>query len=140
VNTSLFDNYDVVVKNNVSSDCFARVDCVHIQEVFMNLFTNAVKYMEGSGSITVEAKCSDQHVLVSVKDTGVGLTKDQISRLFDEYYKADTSRHDFESSGLGLSICKRIIARHDGRIWAESSGLGKGSTFYFTLPKVDYQI
>jgi len=54
--------------------------------------------------------------------------------MFDEFYKADESRHDFDSSGLGLSISKKIIEKHGGKIWAESDGLGRGSTFYFTLP------
>ena len=62
------------------------------------------------------------------------MTKEQLDHIFNEFYKADESRHDFRSSGLGLSICKRIVEKHGGRIWAESSGLGKGSTFYFTIP------
>ncbi|GAH44071.1 unnamed protein product, partial [marine sediment metagenome] len=66
--------------------------------------------------------------------SGIGITREQIDRVFDEFYKADESRHDFDSSGLGLSICKRIVEKHGGRIWAESSGKGKGSTFYFTIP------
>jgi len=53
--------------------------------------------------------------------------------LFEEFYKADPSRHDLDSSGLGLSICKRIVERAGGKIWAESEGLGKGTTFHFTL-------
>lgn len=67
-------------------------------------------------------------------DTGKGMTTDQLSKIFSEFYKADGSRHDFESSGLGLTIVKRIIEMHGGRIWAESEGIGKGSTFYFSLP------
>jgi signal transduction histidine kinase len=63
------------------------------------------------------------------------MTKEQLERLFDEFYKADESRHDFDSSGLGMSIAKRIVEKHGGRIWVESDGIGKGSTFYFTLPK-----
>ncbi|RLF38571.1 MAG: sensor histidine kinase, partial [Thermoplasmata archaeon] len=59
-----------------------------------------------------------------------------IEHIFDEFYKADESRHDFESSGIGLSICRKIIEKHGGKIWAESPGLGKGSTFYFTLKTV----
>ena len=62
------------------------------------------------------------------------MTPEQMTHVFDEFYKADWSRHDFDSSGLGLPICKRIVEKHGGKIWVESKGVGKGSTFYFTLP------
>lgn len=133
-NHALFTNNDITVKNNVSSELSVYIDHLHIQEVFMNLFNNAVKYTEGSGTILIDAKQVDNKVLVSVEDTGIGLAEDQIPHLFNEYYKADPSRHDFDSSGLGLPICKRIIQRHHGKIWAESKGLGKGSIFHFTIP------
>ena len=65
---------------------------------------------------------------------GMGMTSEQQEHIFDEFYKADSSRHDLESSGLGLPICKRIIEKHGGCIWVESPGLGRGSIFYFTIP------
>jgi PAS domain S-box-containing protein len=133
-NSSLFDESNIKVKNTISSRIPTSVDTLHIQEVFTNLFNNAVKYTNGPGTIFIDAEKNDDYVLISVKDTGIGISKDQLPCLFDEYYKADPSRHDFDSSGLGLPICKRIIERHGGRIWAESPGIGKGSTFYFTLP------
>jgi signal transduction histidine kinase len=86
------------------------------------------------GTITIDAKQDKDFVTVSVKDTGIGIAKAQLSRIFDEFYKADWARHDFDSSGLGLAICKRIVERHGGKIWAESSGEGKGTTMFFTLP------
>jgi signal transduction histidine kinase len=94
-----------------------------------------MKYTNGAGTITIDAKQDNESVIVSMKDTGIGMSNDQINKIFSEFYKADTSRHDFDSSGLGLSICKRIVERHNGKIWAESEGLGKGSTFYFTVPR-----
>ncbi len=139
VNSSLFENHEVVVENNVSSDCLVHIDPFHIQEVFTNLFNNAVKYSEDKRWIGVDAVMKDDCVLVSVRDKGVGISDEQLPFLFDEYYKADSSRHDFDSSGLGLPICKRIVEKHGGRIWAESKGLGKGSTFYFTLPFIKYK-
>jgi len=72
---------------------------------------------------------------MSFKDNGLGLTKEHMDNIFDEFFKVDPSRHDLEASGLGLPICKRIVAKHGGKIWVESPGLGKGSTFYFTLKK-----
>ncbi|HMA82734.1 MAG TPA: PAS domain S-box protein, partial [Candidatus Thermoplasmatota archaeon] len=127
-NSSLFDESDMIVNNFISSKIPTRVDSLHIHEVFTNLFNNAIKYTDGPGKIFIDAKQNDDYVLISVKDTGIGISKDQLPCVFDEYFKADPSRHDFESSGLGLPICKRIIERHKGRIWAESEGLGKGST------------
>jgi signal transduction histidine kinase len=64
----------------------------------------------------------------------MGMTKKQLKHIFDEFYKADQSRHDFDSSGLGLTICKKIVERHNGKIWVESQGLDKGTTVFFTLP------
>ena len=134
-NKSFFEKNDIVVENQVSLPYMIYADPFHIQEVFTNLFNNAVKYSDGPGKITVDAKEIEQELLISVSDTGIGISKDQLDFLFDEYYKADSSRHDFDSSGLGLTICKRIVERHDGRIWAESKGIGQGSVFYISLPK-----
>ena len=87
--------------------------------------------------ITIDAKKEKNIVTVSLKDTGIGMTKDQSKKIFDEFYKADRTTSEYKSSGLGLSICKRIIEKHDGKIWVESPGPGKGSTFYFTLKSAD---
>jgi len=62
------------------------------------------------------------------------MTQQQIDHVFEEFYKVDPARHDLESSGLGLSICKRIVEKHGGKIWAESPGLNKGTMFKFSLP------
>jgi signal transduction histidine kinase len=92
--------------------------------------------MDLGGTLTLNATVNtgDNLVTISVKDTGIGMTPDQLHRVFDEFYKTDAARHQLNSSGLGLTICKRIIEKHGGQIWAESPGPGKGSTFYFTLP------
>ena len=101
--------------------------------MLINIIGNATKFTdEGSIQITMSINRHQQYVLVSIKDTGIGMSEDTVSNLFQEFYKADESRHDLSSFGLGLSICKRIIALHKGKIWAESKGQGKGSTFYFT--------
>ena len=62
------------------------------------------------------------------------MTREELNHIFEEFYKADWSRHDHESSGLGLSICKIIVKKHGGRIWAESPGKRKGTTVFFTIP------
>ena len=72
---------------------------------------------------------------MSVSDTGPGISKDDMSKLFTKFFQGDAStKVKYGGTGLGLSICKEIINFHRGKIWVESKGLGKGSTFYFTLP------
>jgi len=89
------------------------------------------------GKITIDAEKEKNIVTVSVKDTGIGMTKDQLKKVFDEFYRVDKSSREHKSSGLGLAICKRIVEKHGGKIWAESPGPGKGSIFYFTLKSGD---
>lgn len=125
------------VDNNIPSSLIIEADRLRFTELFNNLLTNAVKYTPKGGMITLDAKRDDGFAVVSVKDTGIGMTETQISRIFDEFYKADLSRHEMDSSGLGLSIAKRVVERHGGKIWAESKGLGQGSTFFFTLKIAD---
>jgi len=90
--------------------------------------------MSEEGCLSFDAEENDDIVKVSMRDTGIGISEDQMDHIFDEFYKADPSRHDLNSSGLGLTICKRIVEKHGGEIWAESEGIGKGATFYFTVP------
>ena len=124
------------VKNQVSDTFFVEADTLRLAELFNNLITNAVKYtLKDSGTIVIDAKKDERFVTVSVKDNGVGMTKEQLNRIFDEFYMADESRRRVDSSGLGLAICKRIVEKHGGKIWVESPGEGKGSTFYFTLKR-----
>lgn len=111
------------------------VDRTRILEVFENLVMNATKFMQGRKvkRLSFDASASKKFVTVAVKDTGIGIPKEHLKKIFDEFFKLDASRHE-HSSGLGLSICRRIVEKHGGKIWAESPGHGKGSTFFFTLP------
>lgn len=138
-NMFLLEEHNIKIVNNVGNDILVQADKLLIQELFDNLVNNAIKYSPKGGTITVDTKHGMNSVTVSVKDTGIGLTKDQIAQIFDEFYKADSSRHDFDSSGLGMTICKRIVEKHGGHIWAESEGIGKGSRLYFTLPSAPQQ-
>jgi signal transduction histidine kinase len=133
-NIVIFNDKNIRIENRIPKDLEIYGDELQIKEVFTNLFNNSVKYMSQNGVLTLNAQEEEEFIIISVKDTGKGMTKDQLSHIFNDFYKADTSRHELESSGLGLPICKRIIEKHGGHIWAESEGIGKGSTFYFTLP------
>ena len=130
----LFKENNIYVENNVGENIIVQVDKLRFTELFDNLISNAIKYSPGGGTITIDVKEDKNFITVSVRDTGMGMTKEQIGRIFDEFYKADQARHDFESSGLGMPICKRIIEKHGGRIWVESPGIGKGATVFFTIP------
>ena len=127
----------IKAENNIDNRIFVNGDKLRLIELFNNLITNAIKYTtDKNGKIVIDAKNENNLTQVSVVDTGIGMTKEQLDKVFDEFYKADTSTDEMHSSGLGLSICKHIVERHGGKIWVESPGLGKGSTFYFTLNSV----
>ncbi|KYK22899.1 hypothetical protein AYK24_08255 [Thermoplasmatales archaeon SG8-52-4] len=133
-NKYLFIDNNIKIKNNLTDRLIVSADKLRLTEIFNNLISNSVKYSKDSGKITFNAKSDHNFVTVSVEDEGIGMTDEQKNRIFDEFYKTDASRHDFDSSGLGLPICKRIVEKHGGKIWVESKGLGKGSIFYFTIP------
>lgn len=137
-----FEKFDVATDVDVSEDLLIRADPLQIEEVLENLLSNAIKYGSEHGSIKIKAIMEQKNdfVLVSVKDTGQGMNSEQLEDVFNEFYKADESRHDFTSTGLGLSICKRIVEKHGGRIWAESEGIGKGTSINFTLPLIKEEL
>jgi signal transduction histidine kinase len=111
------------------------VDPQRIIQVMANLLNNALKYTPENGSIDIVASKTKDNVQVSVKDLGIGMSKDTLGKIFTPFFQAD-SRLDrkYGGTGLGLPICKGIIETHGGKIWGESDGPGKGSTFTFTLP------
>lgn len=124
----------IKIENTIKEDITVVADKLRLLELVDNLVSNAVKFMPGGGCISFDAEENDGFVKISIKDTGIGISEEQMDHIFDEFYKADPSRHDLNSSGLGLTICKRIVEKHNGEIWAESEGLGKGAVFYFTVP------
>ena len=133
-NQFLFGEKDVKVENEIDKNISVYADEMQLRELFNNLSSNAVKFIQNGGKVTFNAKEDNGVVRISIKDTGIGLTKEHTEHIFDEFYKVDASRHELDSSGLGLPICKRIVEKHGGEICVESLGLGKGTTFYFTIP------
>jgi len=101
--------------------------------LFDNLFSNAARYAAENGVIRVSAALLDGALQVSVQDDGIGLEPGHTSLIFQEFFKADPSRHDLSTQGLGLAICTSIVLNHRGKIWAESPGIGLGTTVFFTL-------
>ena len=108
-------------------------DQKRLQQVLDNLVSNAFKFTD-KGSITISAKQDSGNIVLSVKDTGIGIDKKHFSKLFTKFYQIDTGETRRASgTGLGLAICEEIVEAHNGKIWVESN-MGKGSTFSFTLP------
>jgi signal transduction histidine kinase/HAMP domain-containing protein len=111
------------------------VDSDRINQVINNLITNAMKYSVTNTEIILSARVIDKEAVVSVIDQGQGIHQDDLNKLFKMFGKARGRPTAGEkATGLGLVICKHIVDAHGGRIWVESEGIGKGSTFKFTLP------
>ncbi len=112
------------------------VDKGKIVQVMENLLVNAVKFSPEGSSIQVHCKVSAREFQISVKDEGIGMTAEQADRVFDKFYRVDSSLMAREGLGLGMAIAKNIIEAHSGRIWVESE-CGKGTIVSFTLPLGD---
>jgi len=109
------------------------IDVEKIRLAIQNLLDNAVRYSRPGGEVTISLRYGKKEIELSIKDTGVGIPKDQQGRVFTKFFRAaNVMRMETEGTGLGLFIAKNIIEAHGGKIWFESEE-GKGSTFYFTL-------
>ena len=136
---SLADCADSMAQKNL--DCQKAVDPNivvqvmpdQIKELIVNLISNAVHFSQENGVIGITVEQHNETVTVAVHDDGIGLDPAHLEHIFDEFFKADESRHDLDAPGLGLTICKRIVDNHQGRIWAESPGLGQGTTIKFAI-------
>lgn len=110
------------------------LDVEKMQIAIDNLVRNAIRYTLRRGKITVSLKCDKEKMEFSIKDTGVGIPRNQQKRIFTKFFRAaNVIRMETEGAGLGIFISKNIIEAHKGKIWFESE-LGKGTTFYFTIP------
>jgi histidine kinase len=105
-------------------------------QVLTNLTGNALQYTPEGGKVTISAKRNNHEVQISVHDTGIGIPPEHLSHIFDRFYRVDKSRSRQAGggSGIGLTIARALVEAQGGRIWVESAGEGRGSTFSFTLP------
>jgi two-component system, sensor histidine kinase and response regulator len=124
----------IEIENLSTGKCVIEADVLLIREVFENLMSNALKYIPDGKRAQFRVASENDMVTVLLSDNGSGLSPEQVSKLFDEFYKTDDSRGNRESTGLGLSICKKIIEKHGGNISVESDGIGQGCTFTIELP------
>jgi signal transduction histidine kinase len=117
-------------------DTWINGDSSLLYSVWENLLTNAIKYNNENGNIEIDLIDSGSSVEVTVKDSGIGLEQEQLKRIFDRFYRADTSRtRSLEGTGLGLSIVQSIVQLHHGKVEALSQK-GQGTTIKVTLPKM----
>jgi two-component system phosphate regulon sensor histidine kinase PhoR len=114
-----------------------RADRGRLQEALYNLLDNAVKYSREHGEITLVARRRDQQIVLSVSDNGIGISKDDLPRIFERFYRADKARtpENIRGTGLGLAIVKHIAQLHCGQVEAESE-IEKGTTIHVVLPIV----
>ncbi len=114
---------------------YVHADPDRMREVVTNLFDNAVKYTD-EGEIILAMTAKNNNVIISISDTGNGISKEDIPHLFQKFYRIDNSdTRQIGGTGLGLFICKKIVELYGGKIWADSE-VGQGSTFYISLPQV----
>ncbi len=100
-----------------------------------NLIHNAIKFSPNGGTVRLRAWRDNDAVVIAVSDEGIGIPPDQLARIFERFYQVSRGlSRRFEGLGIGLSLCAEIVAKHRGRIWAESKGEGQGATFYVRLP------
>jgi signal transduction histidine kinase len=130
---TLIDGKDIDLIEDIPCDLpKVYVDRVRIRQVMLNLVSNAAKFTD-KGSIALRARQDRaDRVLISVEDTGIGITPDETEIIFDHYRQAD-SHSRAQGTGLGLSISKKLVEMHGGQLWVNSA-VGRGSTFLFTVP------
>jgi signal transduction histidine kinase len=111
-----------------------KIDVAKIENVIINLVDNAIKYTN-EGQVEVFVKKEEKNLLIEIKDSGEGMMKDELEKLFDTFSRGDAGKkHWIQGAGLGLYIARQFVEMHKGKVWAESEGEGKGSQFYIKLP------
>jgi len=119
------------IQVDIPDDLSVYADRDRLHDIFLNLLSNAFKFTTDGGEVFVIARKKGDYVLHEIRDNGIGIPEDKLKKIFEEFYQVEGGKHG--GTGLGLAITKKVIEEHGGEIWVESQ-LGKGSTFYFTLP------
>ena len=131
---STAQEHGIQIINNLNPECTTVLaDYTRMKQIIVNLLTNAIKYNSENGTVTIESECLDDTTRISVTDTGPGIAPDRYEELFQPFSRLGAETTEIEGTGIGLTICKRLIELMDGTISIESK-LGEGSTFWIELP------
>ena len=123
-----------IIRDYPITPIWVEIDTDKLTQVIDNIMNNAIKYSPDGGTITVSIKTTDEQLILSIADEGLGIPKQDLPKIFDRFYRVDKARSRAQGgTGLGLAIAKEIIKQHQGFIWAKSE-YGKGSTFTIVLP------
>jgi two-component system, OmpR family, sensor histidine kinase VicK len=139
--TRIIDRFEMSKSQNVDfirllpeQSYFVEIDTDKLTQVIDNIISNAIKYSPDGGNIRFGFTVNDNMIKVMVSDDGMGIPKENVTRIFDRFYRVDRARaRSMGGTGLGLAIAKEMIEAHGGKIWAESDE-GVGTTIFFTLP------
>jgi signal transduction histidine kinase len=131
-----FEDKGVALQADVPADLPAvKADANRTVQVLVNLLGNALQYTPSGGHVSLRAGVEGKYARVAVQDTGIGLAVEHLPHVFERFYRVDRSRaRSGGGSGIGLTIAKHLIEAQGGRLWADSPGIGQGSTFTLTLP------
>ena len=139
---ALAEKRNQMIKLDIHSNLYANIEKEEIHDVLSNLLINAIKYTPPMGKIEIKTELKEDFVVISVRDNGIGFTNEQKKIIFQQFGKIERYGQGLDlgidGTGLGLYISKRIVESHGGKIWMESEGKDKGSTFYFSLPIIEY--
>jgi two-component system sensor histidine kinase/response regulator len=126
-----YTNFKISLSGSAGQEVFG--DEMRIEQVIVNFITNAIKYSPGTNEIQIKVQVCDDKLYVSVKDFGIGMSKEHQDKVFNKFYRVEETSLRFQGLGIGLYICAEIINRHNGTIGVNSKP-GKGSEFYFYIP------
>jgi signal transduction histidine kinase len=122
---------------NIEPNIYAMCDIARIRFVIQSFIENAIHYTKEGGIILVKIRKEKNEAIFSVQDRGIGIDKKELPFIFEKFYRTTEARTtDTEGMGIGLFISKEIIKHHKGKVWVESDGIDKGSTFYFSIPTI----
>lgn len=132
-----FHEKEITLQSKLNDTILAAwADPDRIEQVTINLLSNALRYTPPGGDVSVHAWLDDERIVVAIRDTGIGISAEHLPHLFERFYRVDKSRARASGgSGIGLTIARHLVYAHGGSLYAESPGPGQGSTFYYTLPR-----